>query len=177
MALHLLERHQDRGAELAMAIGHALNKVQRCVKCNNFSEQDICHICSDPRREASLLCVVESATDVVAIEQTSVFRGRYFVLMGHLSPIDGIGAKEIGIDKLQLLLQSGHDISELILATGATLEGETTAHFIAEVAKGMNVSVTRLAHGIPMGGELGMIDAGTLSYALQGRKSIAEPNQ
>jgi recombination protein RecR len=171
MALYLLERHQDQGAQLAIALGDALNKVRRCKQCNNFSEADLCHICSDSRRNASILCVVESATDVIAIEQTSTFNGSYFVLMGHLSPIDGIGAEDIGIDKLQQYLQN-NEVAELILATSATVEGETTAHYIAETAKGMNISVTRLAQGIPVGGELGMLDTGTLSYALQGRKNM-----
>ena len=176
MALHLLERGQDKGAQLAIALGGALTKVHRCQRCNNFSENELCHICVDPRRDSSLLCVVESATDVVAIEQTSAYQGSYFVLMGHLSPLDGIGPEEIGIDRLQRYLQE-NSVAELILATGATLEGETTAHYIAEVAKskrmkGRNINVTRLAQGIPMGGELGMLDAGTLSHALEGRKSL-----
>ena len=175
MALNLLERNQDKGAQLAIALGEALNKVKRCVDCNNFCEQDRCHICLDTRRDSSLLCVVESATDVIAIEQTSTYKGKYFVLMGHLSPLDGIGPSEIGIDKLQKYLE-GNDVSELILATSATVEGEATAHFIGEIAKSRQIRITRLAHGIPMGGELGMIDAGTLSYAFEGRKNMFDPS-
>lgn len=174
IALNLLERNQDKGAQLAIALGEALNKVRRCLSCNNFSEQEHCPICLDVRRDSSLLCVVESAIDVVAIEQTSAFKGRYFVLMGHLSPLDGIGASDIGIDKLQSHLEK-NAVAELILATGATVEGETTAHFIAEIARVKQINVTRLAQGIPMGGELGMIDAGTLSYAFEGRKNVFEP--
>jgi len=171
MALSLLERNQDKAAQLAIALGEALNKVKRCTQCNNFSEQTLCIVCADSQRDVKLLCVVESATDVVAIEQTASFKGRYFVLMGHLSPLDGITAEDIGIDKLQNYLRQHPDV-EMIIATSTTVEGETTAHYIAEVAKTMGITVTRLAHGIPMGGELGMIDASTLSYALEGRKNM-----
>ena len=171
MALHLLERHQDKAAQIAIALGEALAKVKRCQSCQNFTEEDLCNICADARRLGSQLCVVESPTDVVAFEQTSAYRGRYFVLMGHLSPIDGIGPQDIGIDKLQVLLSRG-EVEEVILATSPTVEGEATAHYVADMAKGLNLRVTRIAQGIPVGGELGLLDAGTLSHALEGRKSV-----
>ncbi|WP_020406655.1 recombination mediator RecR [Hahella ganghwensis] len=171
MALHLLERNQDRAAELAIALSEALTRVKRCTCCQNFTEEELCAICSDPRRTEKQICVVESPTDVVAFEQTSAYRGRYFVLMGHLSPIDGIGPREIGMDKLQSRLHEA-EVEEVILATNPTVEGEATAHYVAEIAKSLNLTVSRIAHGIPVGGELGMLDAGTLSHALEGRKSL-----
>ncbi|WP_431685939.1 recombination mediator RecR [Hahella sp. NBU794] len=172
MALNLLERDQGRAADLAIAISDALTRVRRCSRCQNFCEADLCSICESPKRDDRVLCVVESPTDVLAIEQTSDYSGRYFVLMGHLSPIDGIGPEDIGVDKLKQLLQESAVI-ELILATNPTVEGEATAHFIAHIAKDLNIPVSRIAHGIPLGGELGMIDSGTLSHALQGRKPFA----
>ncbi len=171
MALHLLEREQNKGAELAIALSEALTKVGRCQRCNNFSESDLCSICKDTRREEGLLCVVEATTDVIAIEQTAAFRGRYFVLKGHLSPLDGIGPKEIGIDLLKEIMEK-QTVKELILATSATVEGEATAHFIGELAQSRNIKVSRLAQGIPMGGELGLLDSGTLSHALEDRKFL-----
>ena len=171
MALNLLERQRERGGELATAISQAMANVRRCKRCNHFSEEELCPICLDTRRDEQVICVVESATDVIAIEQTSSYNGVYFVLKGHLSPLDGIGPEDIGIELLHNQLKE-RTVKELILAMGATVEGEATAHFIAEIARKYSIRVTRLAQGIPNGGELGMLDSGTLNYAMQGRKAF-----
>lgn len=169
MAFHLLERDRDGALQLSHALHDAMEHVSRCERCRNFTEQSICRICqTDKRRETGVLCVVESPQDVVAIEQTADFSGTYFVLMGRLSPIDGVGPKELGLDALDALLSSG-DIKEVILATNFTMEGEATAHYIAQMCKAMHVDVTRLAQGVPIGGELEYIDGNTLSRALTTR--------
>ena len=168
MALRLLLEQPQKAKQLADAIDHALHTAQRCHKCRNISDADLCLICANPKRDGSTLCVVEAPADVLAIEQSTDYRGQYFVLMGHISPLDGIGPIELGMDILDRQLATG-DIKELVLATNSTLEGETTAYFLAELAAKHNVPETRLAHGVPMGGELAYIDKSTLSLAFNTR--------
>ncbi len=171
MAFHLLERNRHGGAKLADKLSQAMEKVGHCQQCRNFTEQVLCDICQSPKRQlAEILCVVESPADVLAIEQTGDFQGRYFILMGHLSPIDGIGPGDLGLDLLSQELQKGQ-IKEVILATNPTVEGEATAHYIAEMTKAIDVNITRIAHGVPIGGELEFVDGNTLSHALSGRKT------
>lgn len=170
MVFQLLERERSGAEKLAHAIENALEKVGRCEQCRTLSETSICHICSDTRREKTgALCVVESPADVIAVEQTESFEGQYFVLMGHLSPLDGIGPKDIGLDVLQNRLANGQ-IKEVILATNPTAEGDATAHYIAETAAKHSIPTTRIAHGIPVGGELEYVDHRTLGHAFTGRK-------
>ena len=171
MALQLLEKDRDAARKLASAIDEAAEKVGRCSQCRTLTEYDLCDICSNPNRSETQLCVVESPADLFAIEQAGGYRGKYFVLLGHLSPIDGIGPEQLGIDKLIERLQS-NSVNELILATNLTVEGEATAHFIADKAKALGVQVSRIAYGVPMGGELEYVDGGTLNMALQSRKTI-----
>jgi recombination protein RecR len=171
MALQLLEKDRDAARKLASAIDEATEKVGRCTQCRTLTEHDLCDICSNPNRSETQLCVVESPADLFAIEQAGGYRGKYFVLLGHLSPIDGIGPEQLGIDKLIERLQS-NSVNELILATNLTVEGEATAHFIADKAKALGVQVSRIAYGVPMGGELEYVDGGTLNMALQSRKTI-----
>lgn len=171
MALHLLERERLGAERLAQAIEVANARIQRCTSCQTFTESHLCPICQDSSREQSLLCVVESPSDLLAIEQSHHFKGQYFVLMGSLSPLDGRGPNEIGIPKLLERLD-GSGVKEVILATNPTIEGEATAHYIAELCRDREVLLTRLAHGIPLGGELGYVDGGTLSHAFSGRKPL-----
>lgn len=170
MAFHLLERNRMGGAKLADTVAKAMVDIGYCQGCRTFTELELCEICSSPKRQLKrILCVVESPADILAIEQTGEFTGRYFVLMGHLSPIDGIGPDELGLDKLDVLLASG-DFDEMILATNPTVEGGATAHFIADIAKKYNITTSRIAHGVPVGGELEFVDGNTLSHAFSGRK-------
>lgn len=171
MALHLLERDRSGAARLAEMIIESVDKVGRCGGCRTLTEHELCSICSNERRLPEQICVVESPADLYAIEQAGSFRGKYFVLLGHLSPIDGIGPEKLGIDQLIARLKVG-DVRELILATNLTVEGEATAHFIADKAKAVGVAVSRIAYGVPMGGELEYVDGGTLNMALQSRKSL-----
>ena len=171
MALQLLERDKMGASHLAEAIVEAVEKVGRCGQCRTLTEHQVCGICTNDRRLASQICVVENPADLYAIEQAGSFRGKYFVLLGHLSPIDGIGPEQLGIDQLIDRLQQG-EVSELILATNLTVEGEATAHFIADKAKAIGVAVSRIAYGVPMGGELEYVDGGTLNMALQSRKAL-----
>ena len=171
MALQLLEKNREGAFKLAEAVTEAATKVGKCQQCRTLTEHDLCNICSDPARSDSQLCVVESPADLFAIEQAGGYRGKYFVLLGHLSPIDGIGPEQLGIDKLIERLQT-NQVNELILATNLTVEGEATAHFIADKAKSLGVEVSRIAYGVPMGGELEYVDGGTLNLALQSRKTI-----
>ena len=173
MTLHLLERDRQGAAALAQAIEVALERVQRCKRCRNFSELDECELCSDGKRDHGLLCIVETPGDVMALEQSGSFRGIYHVLMGHLSPIDGIGPEEIGLDALQQRFRD-EPITEVILATNPTVEGEATAWYIAERAREAGIRVTRIAHGVPLGGELEYVDASTLAHALTGRTIVPE---
>lgn len=173
MAFHLLERGRAGGEHLAGALAGAMAGVRRCETCQNFSDTPTCTLCQDPERNKGTICVVESPSDLLAIEQAGDYRDSYFVLMGHLSPIDGVGPADIGID---LLLKRVRDegIKELILATNPTVEGEATAHYIADRLEGAPVLITRLAHGIPVGGELGYVDGFTLTHAFRGRKPLAD---
>ena len=171
MALHLLDRDRQKAVRLADVLGQAMEKIGRCQKCRNFTENPVCHICSQSSRDPSMLCVVETPADVIAIEQAGTYRGYYFLLLGHLSPIDGIGPDEIGIPLLDERLGEG-EVKELIIATGTTVEGEATAHYISELARSHGVVASRIAHGVPMGGELEYVDSNTLSLALRGRRVI-----
>lgn len=171
MAFYLLERDRDGAKELSAALIYAVENIGHCKSCRTLSEDEICITCSDAGRDEQSLCVVETPSDVLAIEQTSEFRGKYFVLMGHLSPLDGIGPNELGLDLLESRLAQGV-VKEIILATNPTVEGETTAHYISEMANEHGVVATRIAHGVPLGGELEYIDIGTLAHAFSGRHKI-----
>lgn len=172
MALNMLERDRNVARHLAHALEAAMDGVGYCSRCRMLSETDICSLCSDPRRDDGLLCILQSPADVWAIEQAGGFNGRYFVLKGHLSPIDGQGPEEIGIPALLQALE-GREVAEVILATNPTVEGEATAHYIANLLRPRGIRVSRLAHGIPLGGELEFIDGGTLAHALAGRTPVA----
>ena len=171
MAFHLLQDGREGARRLAEGLENALANVTRCRQCRMFTESELCAICAAPQRDASLLCVVESPADVVAVEQSGGYRGRYFVLMGHLSPLDGIGPEQLGVGLLETLLEGGA-VQEVILATNPTVEGEATAHFLSELARSRGVRATRIAHGVPIGGELEYIDGGTLAHALAGRHTL-----
>jgi recombination protein RecR len=171
MALHLLERDRVGATRLAEMLVESVEKIGRCGECRTLTEHEFCTICRNERRLPEQVCVVESPADLYAIEQAGSFRGKYFVLLGHLSPIDGIGPEQLGIDQLLERLKQGV-VTELILATNLTVEGEATAHFIADKAKALGVEVSRIAYGVPMGGELEYVDGGTLNMALQSRKSL-----
>jgi recombination protein RecR len=171
MAFHLLEHDREGAQHLADSLKEAIEKVGHCQQCRTLSETDICPLCANPTRDRSQLCIVESPADVRAIEQATHYQGRYFVLMGHLSPLDGIGPAEIGLDQLEDRLKEGN-ITEVILATNPTVEGEATAHYIGEMAKAHDITSTRIAHGVPIGGELEYVDGGTLSHAFTGRRQL-----
>ena len=171
MAFHLLERNRQGAGKLAGALALAIEQVGHCQQCRNFTEEALCAICQSTKRQlAESLCVVEGPADVIAIEQTGEFQGIYFVLMGHLSPIDGIGPDDLGLDCLAEQLSQGK-FKEIILATNPTVEGEATAHYIAALAEKYQVNISRIAHGVPVGGELEYVDGNTLAHALSGRKS------
>ncbi len=171
MTLHLLERNRSGAQRLAFALEAAAEKIGHCHSCQNLSEQDICSMCQDTARDMDTICIVESPSDLMAIEQSHHFNGRYFVLKGSLSPLDGRGPNEIGIPKLvSRVNESG--IKEIILATNPTIEGEATAHYIAELLGSNECLITRLAHGLSMGSELGYVDGGTLNHAFSGRKPV-----
>jgi recombination protein RecR len=172
MAFHLLERNRDGGRALAKALEEATSRVVHCKRCRMLTEGELCETCSAPRRDPATLCVVESPADVVAVEQSGGYRGRYFVLMGHLSPLDGVGPEQLGIKQLETLLDEG-EVREVILATNPTVEGEATAHFIGELVLRRGIRASRIAHGVPVGGELEYVDGGTLAHALAGRQLIA----
>ncbi|WP_421865765.1 recombination mediator RecR [Motiliproteus sp.] len=171
MAFQLLERDRQGGRLLAEALQQAMADVGHCAQCRNLTEQPVCGICASHSRDPQLLCVVESPADVVAIEQSGSFRGRYFVLQGHLSPLDGLGPDDIGIPQLLERLQES-EVEELIIATNPTVEGEATAHYIVEQVRPMGLEVTRIAHGVPLGGELEYVDGSTLTHAFNGRKAL-----
>lgn len=173
MAFHLLEKGRTGGERLSEALSSAMTGVRRCESCQNFSDTAICPICENPERLGGTLCVVESPSDLLAIEQAGDYQGGYFVLMGHLSPIDGIGPADIGVELLLRRVRE-EGVTELILATNPTVEGEATAHYIADRLDGSGVLTTRLAHGIPVGGELGYVDGFTLTHAFRGRKPLAD---
>lgn len=171
MAFHLLERDRHGAFHLAESLAQAVDKIGHCNNCQTLSEYDNCVICADPQRDASLLCIVETPADVMAVESATHFKGQYFVLNGRLSPLDGLGPAEIGLNKLADRINDGV-IQEIILATNPTVEGEATAHYISEMAKSYDVRATRIAHGVPLGGELEYIDSGTLSHAFNGRSDV-----
>jgi recombination protein RecR len=170
MAFHLLEHDREKGLKLAEAMRDALENIGHCKQCRTLTEHEVCRICADKGRNPDTLCVVESPTDVMAIEQSTAYRGYYFVLMGKLSPLDGVGPEELGLDLLEMQLEN-ENLQELILATNPTVEGEVTAHYISELAKKYNVNTTRIAHGVPVGGELDYVDSSTLSHAFDGRRN------
>lgn len=169
-AFHLLERDREGARRLAEALVLAMDKVGHCKQCRTLSEEAICSLCRSDRRDRTLLCVVENPTDVIAVDRGGAYSGLFFVLMGHLSPLDGIGPKELGLDGLDARLAEG-EVKEVILATNPTVEGEATAHYIAEMARQHGLSVSRIAQGVPFGGELEFIDAGTLSQAIADRRA------
>lgn len=171
MALHLLERNRQGGNRLSIALAEAMEGVGHCEQCRTFSEEELCFICSSIKRDRGCICIVETPADVLAIEQTGCYQGVFFVLMGHLSPIEGIGPEEIGINKLMERVRQG-EVKEIILATNPTVEGEATAYYITENVKSFGVTVSRIAHGVPLGGELEYVDGGTLVHALSGRTRI-----
>jgi recombination protein RecR len=171
MAFHLLQEGRPGARALTRALDEALATVVRCRRCRMLTESELCSICAAPQRDAALLCAVESPADVVAIEQSGSYRGRYFVLMGHLSPLDGIGPEQLGLRELEAILSEG-GVRELILATNSTVEGEATAHYLGELAARRGVRASRIAHGVPVGGELEYVDGGTLAHALAGRQSV-----
>lgn len=175
MAFALLERDREGALRLAGRLRDAAEGIGRCSRCRMFAEADLCPICADASRDESTLCVVESPADVLALDAATGFRGRYFVLMGHLSPLDGIGPDELGLDVLAARLAEGA-LTEVIIATNPTVEGDATAHYIAEVAARAGVSASRIAHGVPVGGELEYVDGGTLSHAFTGRRAVASGN-
>lgn len=168
MAMHLLERDRDGGRRLTAVLGEALERVGYCRRCRTLTEEALCALCESTRRDDALLCVVESPADQLAIEEAGGYRGRYFVLHGHLSPLDGIGPEDIGLDQLEARVAEG-GVEEVILATNPTVEGEATAHYIAAQLSPHGVGLSRLAYGVPMGGELEYVDGGTLSRAFNGR--------
>ena len=172
MAYQLLQRNRDGGLRLAEMLKLAMEQIGECHVCRNFTEDDICRICSDTSREHGKLCIVESPSDMAALEKATDYRGLYFVLHGKLSPLDGVGPEQLGLDVLCDRFDSG-DISEVILATNSTVEGEATAHYIGELARVRNLSVMRIAHGVPLGGELEYVDGGTLSHAFAGRTQVS----
>jgi recombination protein RecR len=171
MAFHLLQEGRSGARALAGALDSALESVVRCRRCRMLTEDELCSICSAPHRDPSLLCAVESPADVVAIEMSGSYRGRYFVLMGHLSPLDGIGPEQLGVRDLDAILSEG-TVREVILATNPTVEGEATAHFLGELATRRGIRASRIAHGVPIGGELEYVDGGTLAHALTGRQTV-----
>jgi len=171
MAFQLLARHRDNARRLSYVLHEAMEKINHCQRCRLFSETDLCKICASTHRDAALLCIVENPIDVMAIEQTASFKGFYFVLMGHLSPLDGIGPEHLGIPQLQEQLKQ-NTIQEIILATNPTVEGEATAHYISELVKPYKIKTSRIAHGVPLGGELEYIDSSTLARALIGREVL-----
>lgn len=173
MTLHLLERDREGAMALASALETAVARIDHCSLCRNFTELDICEICSDPRRDRQVICVLETPADVLAVELSGSYRGLYFVLMGHLSPIDGIGPREIGLDKFRdRVLEEG--IAEVILATNPTVEGEATAYYLTDMLLPRGIKVSRIAHGVPLGGELEYVDGNTLAHAFTGRRQLLQ---
>ena len=171
MAYHLLQKNREGGTHLAQVLQESLEKVGHCKACRTLTEHEYCEICTDEKRSTGELCIVESPSDIAVIEQSGIFKGRYFVLMGHLSPIDGIGPEELGLHQLKSAL-ADQELQELIISLNPTVEGEATIHYIQQMAKEFNVKVTRLAQGIPLGGELEYIDSGTLAQAFLARRNV-----
>ncbi len=171
MAYHVLEREREGGRRLAGALGEAVERIGKCARCRDFSECELCATCASASRDSQLLCAVESPADRLAIEQATGYRGLYFVLQGRLSPLDGIGPRELGLDQLSARLAEG-EVQELIIATNPTVEGEATAHYLAQLARQQRVRPSRLTHGVPLGGELEYVDRGTLSHAFGSRSEM-----
>lgn len=171
MALHLLERDRQGGERLAAVMAEAMEKIGRCAQCRDLTENELCGICSNPARDRGLLCVVESPVDVLAIEQATAFRGIYFVLLGRLSPLDGIGPEELGLDQLAKRLEENPP-KELIIATNPTVEGEATAYYLQRMARKNGISISMIAHGVPLGGELEYTDQTTLAHAFGQRQPV-----
>ena len=171
MAFHVLERDRPGAKRLAEKLAAAMERIGNCTRCRTFSETPVCAVCANAVRDAQTLCIVETPADPVASEQATGFRGRYFVLLGRLSPLDGLGPKELGMDVLAARLAEG-EVRELIVATNSTVEGEATAHLLAQIARQAGVRATRLAHGVPLGGELEFVDRGTLAHAFGGRQNL-----
>ncbi|MCL5801869.1 MAG: recombination mediator RecR, partial [Gammaproteobacteria bacterium] len=171
MTFHLLERNREGARQLAEALTQAVNNIHHCTLCRTLSETEICRLCANSSRDRALLCVVETPADVLAVERATGYKGLYFVLMGHLSPLDGIGPEQIGLNRLTERLDPVV-VREVILATNPTAEGEATAHYISELVRPRGIKVTRIAHGVPLGGELEYVDSGTLSHAFSGRREI-----
>ena len=167
---HLLQRNRDGAKHLSQILAEAMEKIGHCERCRTFTENKLCRLCENPKRDDSMICVVENPSDVDAIEEAH-YRGRYFVLLGHLSPLDGIGPEDLGLNEFRKLLDN-ENLKEVILATNTTVEGEATAHFISEMVKVYGKQVTRIAHGVPMGGELEYVNSMTIAHALDGRKAI-----
>ena len=175
MAYHLLQRDRAGALHLARSLELAASNIQHCSKCNNFSEQEVCALCASAKRDADLLCVVEMPADLLMMEQTQCYRGKYFVLMGRLSPLDGIGAKELHFDRLVKRVQErSHEgkLAEVILATNFTVEGDATAHYLATLLQSQGIKVSRIARGLPVGGELEQVDSGTLAQAVLERREV-----
>ncbi len=173
MAYHLLERQRDGGKRLSEALAQAMEHVRHCERCRDFSEIPVCATCASSARDTHQLCVVETPADRLAIEQATGYRGRYFILQGRLSPLDGIGPRELGLDTLARRLEEG-EVTEMIVATNPTVEGEATAHYLAQLARARGVHPSRLAHGVPLGGELEYVDRGTLSHAFGSRSAMPD---
>ncbi|MEL1264916.1 recombination mediator RecR [Pseudoxanthomonas putridarboris] len=171
MAYHLLDREREGGKRLAEMLGVALDSIGHCRQCRDFTETELCAICASASRDRHQLCAVESPSDRLAIEQATGYRGVYFILQGRLSPLDGIGPRELGLDQLAARLAEG-EVTELIIATNPTVEGEATAHYLAQLARQHGVRPSRLAHGVPLGGELEYVDRGTLAHAFGGRSDM-----
>jgi recombination protein RecR len=171
IAFHLLERDREGGSRLARIMAEAMTRIQRCGRCRTLSEHALCGLCANPIRDPGVLCVVEQPAEIVAIEQATDYRGLYFVLGGRLSPLSGIGPEELGLGELEARLREG-EVKEVILAISPTVEGSVTAQYIAESARGTDVKVTRIAHGVPLGGELEHVDGGTLALAFSGRRGL-----
>jgi len=171
MALHLLERNREGGIRLSEVLAEAMQKIGRCKVCRDLTESEVCAICANPRRDHTQLCIVESPVDVLAIEQATAYKGRYFVLLGRLSPLDGIGPAELGLDQLAERLESDAPL-EMIVATNPTVEGEATSYYLQRMARAHNIKVTRIAHGVPLGGELEYTDQTTLAHAFGSRQLI-----
>ncbi len=171
IAFHLLERDREGGKRLARTLAESMERIHRCTRCRTLTEREICPLCANPNRDPGLLCVVEQPSEIVALEQATDYRGLYFVLGGRLSPLDGMGPDELGLDLLTARLKEG-GVRELILAISPTVEGSVTSNYIAECAQGTGTSVTRIAHGVPLGGELEHVDGGTLALAFAGRRCL-----
>lgn len=174
MVFHLLQHHRQRGIHLAACLQDAMINVKNCNICNNYTTLDVCNICQNETREKSKICVVESPTDVVAIEQSSIFKGKYYVLMGKISPIDGIGPENIGIDKFLELITKSNEITEVIFALTPSVEGQTTVHYIHEMlkTKTKKIKISQIAHGIPSGSDLNFLDSNTISSAMRNREIL-----